>query len=68
MGARPGGLRELVTRFPMHTADIDYYSRQAATQTIIRGGSGKPDLAAVLEVIARYRNTTEVPLLFGGRA
>ena len=66
-GVTAGKLQDLVTRFPMHVADIDYYSRQAAIQTIIRGGAGKPDLAGVLEVIGRYRQNTEVPLLFGGR-
>jgi len=66
-GASPEGLLELATRFPMHTADIDYYSRQAAIQTIIRGGTGKPALAAVLEEIGRYRQTADLPLLFGGR-
>ena len=67
-GTSLASLHDLVTRFPMHQAEIDYHCRQAAIQTIIRGGSGRPDLAAVLEVIGRYRQKTEVPLLFGREA
>ncbi len=56
----------LVESYPMHTAEIDFIARQAATQSIIQGMSGKPTIEDIKEVIGRYRQKRNMPILFGG--
>lgn len=56
----------LVERWPMHVEEIDFIARQASIQSVIKGGSGRPGLDEVREVIERYRRTDRSPLLFGG--
>jgi hypothetical protein len=64
---RDDELATLVERWPMHAGEIDFMARQAAVLAVIRGGSGRPGLAEVREVIGRYRRTAGTPVLFGER-
>ncbi|MBT0652344.1 ATP-binding protein [Geomobilimonas luticola] len=59
-------LVSLVESYPMHTAEIDFIARQAATQSIIKGMNGKPTIKSIREVIGRYRQKRSMPVLFGG--
>lgn len=63
---RENELVALVERWPMHASEIDFMARQASVLAVIRGGSGRPGLLEVREVIGRYRRTARSPVLFGG--
>jgi len=63
---REDDLVALVERWPMHVEEIDFVARQASIQSVIGGGSGRPGLEEVREVIGRHRRTARAPVLFGG--
>ena len=65
-GIREDELVELVERCPMHVGEIDFMARQASVLAVIRGGSGRPGLDEVREVIGRSRRAARSPVLFGG--
>jgi ATP-dependent 26S proteasome regulatory subunit len=56
----------LVERWPMHATEIDHLARQASILSVVRGGSRKPEIGDVHEVIGRYRQVKPSRVLFGG--
>jgi len=59
-------LLRLVEASPLHINEIDFVVRQAGILSTIRRMNSRPSMAELGEVIAGFRKSNRIPLLFGG--
>jgi hypothetical protein len=59
-------LFRLVEASPLHINEIDFVVRQAGILSTIRRMDSRPSMAELEEVIAGFRKSNRIPLLFGG--
>jgi hypothetical protein len=59
-------LLRLVEASPLHVNEIDFVARQAGILSTIRRMDSRPSMAELEEVMAGFRKSNRIPLLFGG--
>lgn len=59
-------LQRIVRNHPMHISEIDFVVRQASILATVRRMAEQPSISDVAEVLERYKDISDVPLLFGG--
>jgi len=60
-------LLRLVEASTLHINEIDFVVRQAGILSTIRRMDSRPSMAELEEVIAGFRKSNRIPLLFGGK-